>query len=156
MGEPSKHPKSIVLDHCWICGARFVGKGGVEQREDHHIIPCAYGGVDGPTVTLCTTHHSKLHDIAVARKSGRNYQTSLMGEPPQNVKHLLWLANQVVNAELAVRNDPNKAASVTITLNARGKMQVDQLKHVYPKARSREAILLLALEHLYSKHFVTK
>lgn len=145
-----------MLDHCWICGARFVGHGGVEQREDHHVIPCAYGGVDGPTVTLCTTHHSKLHDIAVARKSGRDFQTSLLGETADATKHLLWLANQVYQAEQTMRDDPNKATSVTVTLNAKARQQVDQLKHVYPKARSREAVLLLALEHLHRKHFVTK
>lgn len=154
MGKPSNHPSSIVLDHCWICSAKFTGNGGSAVREDHHVVPRAFGGVDGPTVTLCENHHGKLHRIAVALKAGKPYFENLQHEDIYKVKKLLYLANQVYNAELVMRNDPNKAASVMMTLNARHRGMVDSVKKIYPQAKSREAVFLLALEALYSKHFI--
>lgn len=153
MGEPSKHPKSIVLNHCWICHVRFIGDGGTEPREDHHIIPRAFGGTDGPTVTLCDSHHTKVHRIAEALRYKKTYFQITKGESPDRVNKLVYLAAQIQNAYLALGNDPNKLASVMVALNGKQKLMVDQLKKVYPRAKSREAILLFALESLYSRHF---
>jgi hypothetical protein len=153
MGEPSKHPKSIVLNHCWICQVRFIGDGGTEPREDHHIIPRAFGGTDGPTVTLCDSHHTKVHRIAEALRYKKTYFPITKGESPDRVNKLVYLAVQIQNAYLALGNDPNKLASVMVALNGKQKLMVDQLKKVYPRAKSREAILLFALESLYSRHF---
>lgn len=156
MGTPSKHKASIVLSHCWICQARFLGDGGTEPREDHHMIPRASGGVDGPTVTLCDSHHSKTHALATALKFSKPYFGILRGESTERSKKLLYLANLIHNADLATRNDPNKAATAVLILNARHKNMVDMLKKIYPQAKSREAILLLALEALYTKSFIPK
>lgn len=155
MGQPTKHPQSIALDHCWICKVRFIEAGGTEQCHHHHVIPQAFGGTDGPTVSLCDSHHNKLHRIAVHLKSGKAYFPLLVGEPKENVQGLLYLANAVYNAELATRNDPNKSASAMVTLNARHKAMIDQLKTINPRLRSREAVLLCALESLHSKHFMS-
>jgi hypothetical protein len=58
--------KSIILPHCWIC----QGKDGLN---DHHVIPQAYGGVDGPQVTLCATHHTLIHAVALKVKAIRDH-----------------------------------------------------------------------------------
>lgn len=155
MGTPTKHPQTIVLDHCWICLARFLGDGGTEPREDHHVIPEAYGGRDGPTVTLCDSHHTKLHKIAVALKAKKSAYPLLTGECSTHREKLMYLANQVYNAELQTRNDPNKAASVALTLKAAHKNMVDQLRPIYPAAKSREALILIAIEALHRRHFVS-
>lgn len=154
MGKPSNDPRSIVLNKCWICSALFSYNGGTEQREDHHIIPRAYGGVDGPTVTICDTHHTKTHRIAECLINQKNYFQYIKGEGPDVVKKLLWLASEIHNACLKMRNDPNKATSTVVTLNARHTHMVDALKKVKPKLRSREAQLLSALEAEYARHFV--
>jgi hypothetical protein len=156
MSKPSSHPSSIILDHCWVCQAKFLGSGGTEPKEEHHIIPRAYGGSDGPTVSVCDSHHHKLHDIALKLKSNKPFFEALKGESQEAIKKLLYLANAVYNAELATRNDPNKAASAMLLLNARHKSMIDTLKKIYPQAKSREAILLVALETLHAKHFVAK
>ena len=153
MGQPSKHKASIVLDHCWVCLARFVGDGGTEQREDHHIIPRAYGGTDGPTVTLCDTDHTRAHRIADCIKAEKTFHTYTKGLDSDRVNKLVWLATQIQNAYLALGNDPNKMARAMVALNQRHRLMVDQLKKVYPKAKSREAVLLFALESLHAKHF---
>ena len=53
--------KSIILDHCWACKRR-------DGLHDHHIVPQAYGGVDGPQVTLCGSHHTLIHEVALKPK----------------------------------------------------------------------------------------
>jgi hypothetical protein len=152
MGTPSAHPKSIILDYCWACGARFVSEGGTETRHDHHLVPRAYGGADGPTVTLCTKDHTKLHAIAVSMKANKPYFMQLTGETQQTKQRLMYMANVVYNSELATRNDPNKAAQACVTLNQKHKAMIDRLKQA-TNSRSREAVLLAALEHLYNRKF---
>lgn len=155
MSSATNHPKTILLDYCWICECKFVGFGGTEIRHDHHIVPRAYGGVDGPTVTICDTHHSKTHRLAESlmhNKQKDRYQL-LLGEPAPQVKKLLYLADVIRNAWLATKNDPNKLAQVTLTLNRDQQLMVTKLKAIYPKAKSRNAILDIALQSLYNKHY---
>ena len=80
-------------------------------------MPQAYGGTDGPQVSLCDTHHSKLHRVATAIKGSKPYQNLLVGEPPQAQKKILWMASLVVKADLATVNDENKLAKVTVLLD---------------------------------------
>jgi len=145
--------KSIVLDYCWVCETRFVGSGGSEIKHDHHLVPRAYGGVDGPTVTICDTHHSKTHRIAEALIAKRSHFTYLSGESEDRRKKLLYMANVIYNAWLAFHKDPNKAVSTVLTLDKNQQKMVDALKSIYPKARGRSDIINIALLSLYRKHF---
>lgn len=153
MSQPTDHAKTIALEYCWICGERFVEFGGTAVLEHHHVIPQAFGGTDGPTVSICDSHHTKLHSIAVQMKAAKPYASFLKGETSERAKKVLYLATAVYNAQQVTRNDPNKLASAMVKLNARHKRQLDQLKAVYPNLRSREAVLLHALEFLHSRHF---
>jgi hypothetical protein len=152
----SKHPNTITLPHCWVCGSRFtdVNPPGKENREEHHIIPQAAGGTDGPTVSLCDKHHTALHKIAVHLKSGRPYFVFLQGEPQQAQQKIMWLATQAFNAFEATRNDPNKRAMVLMTLDRKQQVMIEKLRKVYPAAKGREALLDLALTSLYNRHFL--
>lgn len=144
---------SIILEWCWVCNERFQKHGGTAVFNSHHIVPVAYGGVDGPQVTLCTNHHDTLHLIAVAWKASKPHYRYVQNVVPDQVKKLEYLASIVYNAELQSRNDPNKAAAVILHLNAKQKLKIDRLKKVYPSVNSRASVLLLALENLYNKHF---
>lgn len=77
-------------------------------------------------------------------------------ETDEQKKKLYWLATVVHNAFAATKGDPNKKAIATVELNRKQQDMVAQLMGVYPKAKSREAILTLALEALFSKHFSKK
>lgn len=151
MSEPSKHEKTIDLAYCWVCGLRFISAGGSEPVHHHHVVPRAYGGTEGPTVSICTNHHSKLHEIAKRLQYGKPFFDQTKGENQDVIKKLMYLAQTVFNAEQATRNDPNKAAVCTVTLNARHKLMIDKLKTSGMK--SRESILLHALEVLYKRNF---
>ncbi len=151
--QPSKHPDTIFLPHCWICGCKFIDTGGTQMREEHHMVPRAYGGVDGPTVTLCDTHHTKMHRVAECLIHENTHRSILEGEPPEAIKKILYLASVICNAWKFSLNDPNKSASVMVSLDRRHRLMIEALKRIYPKAKSRAAVLNLALEHLYSRHF---
>lgn len=150
--------RSKVLNHCWVCGQRFSDQTppGPATREEHHIIPQAYGGADGPTVSLCSNHHNMLHAVAVALKNRKPYFDLIGGLTTEQQQKVMVLANYVFEAEQATRNDPNKIFLVSLTANRTQIAKMERLKKVFPKARSRQAILLLALEHLYNSTFLEK
>lgn len=145
----------IILDYCWVCEDRFVDSNppGPKIRHNHHIVPQAFGGVDGPQVTLCTDHHNKLHSMARAMTAGKSLFKFVHAEPPEARKKLEWLANVVYSAELTTRGDPNKIASVMVHLDQDQRIKIDALKKIYPKAGSRANVLAIALELLYKRHF---
>lgn len=148
--------ESKVLPHCWVCRVRFtdVVPPGPAQREEHHIVPQAYGGTDGPTVSLCDGHHTVIHKIAVALKNGRPHQAHLGTYDPQQIQKLMWLATVIQEAEAKTRNDPNKRASVVVNMDAETRNQLDALASVYPEARGRAALIKTAIKALYSRHYM--
>lgn len=49
---------SISMDVCWSCNSAL-------PLEVHHVIPRAFGGENGPTVTICTSCHTKAHHLGL-------------------------------------------------------------------------------------------
>lgn len=147
--------KSIYLPHCWVCSARFTDSRppGPANREEHHIVPRQAGGTDGPTVSLCDGHHACLHKIALRLKSKRPYFDLVTEEPDEAKKKLYWLATVVFNAFEATRDDPNKIVMSMMALDRKQQLMIERLRQVYPKVKSREALINLAIESLYRKHF---
>lgn len=154
MSTPSKHHQTISLPHCWVCEAKFVGFGGVEHIEHHHVIPQAYGGADGPTVSLCEKHHQSLHKIAVAMKAEKPHFQFLAGHSPEQQKKLMFLATRVYEAEQLTRNDPNKRAMLVISMDREMTKMINDLKVVLPGVKSRESVVRSALKALWNKHFM--
>ena len=146
----------LFLQHCWVCETRFntADPPGPANEERHHIIPKQAGGTDGPQVSLCENHHAKLHKIALRLKSKKPYFEFLVGESDERKQKLLWLASRVFNAFELTSGDPNKKVAVVLALDAQHQQMIDKLKKLYPSLKSREAILNLALENLYRKHFL--
>lgn len=145
--EPSAHPKTIALDHCWVCATKFIG--GQAMKEEHHMVPRAYGGLHGPTVTLCDTHHTLVHKVAKVYGRHQTLVLHLSDHERTKVDHL---AQIIVNAELKTKGDPNKAAVVTVELSGHQKAMVDKLKQVI-NVNSREAVLHEAISRLFSQYF---
>lgn len=145
--------QTIDIDHCWCCHADFAPKGRA-QKELHHIIPRAYGGSDGPMVSICDTCHTRVHKIATCLYSKQSYFQFLQGLDQESIKRLLYLSTCVVNAKQATENDPNKKVVVVISLTGQEGEKVDQLKKVL-KLSSREQIIKYALASLYKKHFMS-
>ena len=148
------HPHSVILPHCWICEVKFVEAGGTEQRHDHHVFPRAFGGTDGPEVSICDAHHSAVHRMGEALIAGKKqdmYQF-LRGENVECTKKLLYLANRILQIYEIAKNDPNKATTTSFVLVAKHQRMIEALKPVFG-VRSREAVFIRALELAYSRHF---
>lgn len=147
------HKQSIILPHCWVCGAKFVDAGGSAQREDHHVIPRAYGGTDGPEISICDSHHTVAHKIADHLTAGKSVFHLLNNTTQEQRTKLMWLATMISNAEIAMKDDPNKRATVMVTLTGVQQKRIDALKKVHPQFKSRAALIHHALDLLYARSF---
>jgi hypothetical protein len=118
------------------------------------VIPRKAGGTDGPTFSICTVHHDKLHKIEKRLAANKPYYDLLVGETnPEHIRKILWLAVQARNGFAFAEGDPNKKVTTMVSLNRQHQAMIAKLKKLYPKAKSREAILKLGLLSLYARHF---
>lgn len=138
----------MFLDYCWVCELKF---GPSCKKEDHHLIPRAYGGVDGPQVSLCDSHHTALHNIAL-RLYGKKPFTDLLTQKPAQDQKLLYLASVVCNARLATENDPNKKRVEVLSFKGDTFKKLKRLQTLH-KNLSRERLIVLAIDQMYSRHF---
>lgn len=143
--------KSMILDHCWVCDAKFAPNGSA-QEEQHHIVPRAYGGSDGPIVSLCNTCHTRLHKAALCIEAHKPVYQLLNGLNQAQIEKLLYLSSCVVNAKLATKHDPNKRSMVVMHFTNKETEQLDALKKALG-AKSRMAVIKAAIFALYTKHF---
>jgi hypothetical protein len=140
--------RHIRRKQCWVCRRLFNHS---LLHEDHHIIPVAYGGADGPQVRICSDHHTALHTIALRLYNGKPYFELLSPDTSTN-ERLLYLASVAYNARLAVMNDPNKKRVLVLALKGDTWDKLTQLKTVYNKI-GREKLVELAVHQLFGKHF---
>lgn len=117
------------------------------------MVPRAYGGVDGPTVSLCDSHHTALHQIALRLERGKPFNHLLTGDNTQD-KRLLWLATIVVNAHALTTDDPNKPMPITFVANRDTKTRLRALKKIYRQPYG--SLIQYAIQILYSKHFMVE
>lgn len=152
----TNHPMTQVREDCFVCMERFsdVANPGTAIREEHHVIPQAAGGTDGPTVSVCLHHHDLLHKIATRMYRKLDWQDLIVREPVGILQRLAFLAQKAADAQTLTANDPNKRVKVLLSLGAKHKAMLDRLKGTIPgKSQSREAIIIYALERLYQQQF---
>lgn len=137
------------LPHCWVC-TRLFNANLVEER--HHIIPRAYGGEDGPQVSLCSDHHTTLHEIGKRIYSGKPFHDLLTKNAEADAK-LVYLGTIACNARIATENDPNKLQMVVVKLGGPHKAMLKDLKKVYNRA-SNQTLIETAIQALHTKHFI--
>lgn len=146
--------KNIELNHCWVGGSKetFTEYGGKPNllKHVHHIVPRAFGGKDGPTVTLCDSHHNSAHYIALKIEAGKPYHEFLTGDSLQD-KRLLWLASIICNAKAWAKDDPNKPIPITFVAKGATKIKLKRLKAM---TKLKYADLMeLCISNLYNRHF---
>lgn len=140
--------RTIIREQCWVCKRKF---NHALLHEDHHVIPCAYGGADGPQVRICSPHHTALHTIALRLYTGKPYFELLSPDQDTN-QRLLYLASVAYNARIAVLNDPNKKRVLVLPLTGETWGKLTQLRTVYRKL-GREKLAEFAIQQLFNKHF---
>lgn len=137
----------IFLDGCWVCSAKF---GPSLKEERHHLIPRAYGGTDGPQVSLCDSHHTALHNIALRLYSERSF-TDLLTSIPDQDNRLIYLGQVVYKARLLTENDPNKRRVEVVPLTGDTFRKLVKLKTIHKGSRSK--LIELAICQMYARHF---
>lgn len=143
--------KSIILDHCWVCGERFTTAkpAGRANEERHHVLPRAFGGVDGPVVSLCDSCHSKVHKLSY---DPSKIPSLCKGFPPESINKLQYLCGIINKAKSILEQDPNKLLPMTFKITKGEAEKLDKLKKVL-NVKSRAAVYGVALNRLYNQHF---
>lgn len=134
---------------CWCCGTRFANDAGVilSPVNEHHVVPRACGGTNGPTVSLTAEHHDTLHAIATAVLNGKPWQHLCAAFPTASRNRLLYLARVVVDATRNTRNDPNQRFLLTGELPGVTGRRLKQLAHYYGVSQNKAIQILIDLEH---------
>lgn len=86
----------IILPYCWVCKE-------TDGLNNHHCVPRAYGGENGPQVTLCATHHTFIHTVALKKRSFHEGLVHENTTNPEQRQKLLQLINIIVTARAATK-----------------------------------------------------
>lgn len=139
----------VRLDHCWVCGVTLLDSGGDASflRHNHHVIPRAAGGADGPLVSLDSAHHSLLHMVADKMMSGRDWQHLVASLTDSERAKLLYLSTRVVEAFKFVENDPNKRVTIHFSVSRSENEAVKKLGDFHGLSKDRLIRKLLSEEY---------
>lgn len=135
----SQYDSMKNLDHCWVCT-------DTSSLHEHHIIPQAYGGVDGPTVTLCATCHNGVHHVADGREEMKPTSWSIQ----ERLSRGMGLVNAIVHARILASKSTNKRVIVTLELSANEATMLDRIKQA-TGSTSRVSTLKDLLHQTYQR-----
>ena len=147
---------SFNLDRtvCWVCQRKFISCDGDDPAvilNEHHVVPRANGGEDGPTVALCSAHHDLLHEIATQALCFKPFVHMTGNLPEDQSYRVMYLAKVVVDSTRAVKNDPNKRGQCTIVMDG----ATDRMLNALAKAGkcSRTSAVLSLIQKEYNRLF---
>lgn len=143
--------KMSPLPHCWVCKEKFTDSGGTLKRHEHHVIPRAYGGSNGPLCSLCTNHHNILHELATYAISGKqNECRELLSTLDSQIKNrLVSLSVSVVRAYNLTKNDPNKRGKTILSMTGEQYRKASLLKKQYG-LKSLPALFIHLMEQAWT------
>lgn len=136
-GSDTLQMNSITLPYCWICKSP-------NSLHEHHIIPRAYGGSDGPTVTLCATCHNGIHHVADGRSE---MQPLYWSSKDGTIERAYKLVSAICTARTVASKSDNKKSLTTLELSAEETKKLDKLKVIL--GTTSRASTLKALINLY-------
>ena len=132
-------------DICWVCGL-------TTSLEEHHMIPRAYGGQDGPTITLCAGCHSSVHKLADYNAQDVSYAQKLLKTVnKKSLTRLVELAIIIAYSKQATKNDENKTIIFMDRFPASVNKQLKALAKILKK--DQRTIVRLAIAQLYKHYF---
>lgn len=108
-----------LVDRCWVCDRIFPEYGGEDSglvQEFHHPVPRAFGGSNGPVISLCSGHHSNVHDVALRLAADAPSRDIVGHETPSNIARIYHLARIIVRAMETFGTDPNRKVPIHFSL----------------------------------------
>jgi hypothetical protein len=98
--------------------------------QEHHVLPRASGGIDGPTVDLCGTCHQTVHDAAKRMSKGKPADDKLAHLDELARSRAMVLVQSILAALLYGTPDSNVMLSVLLDdplyLRALDKFKLDR------------------------------
>ncbi|MGI8314480.1 HNH endonuclease [Halobacillus mangrovi] len=71
---------------------------------EHHLIPRQYGGVEGPTVLLCSACHRQIHALFTNEELAAFYHTlERLKDHPDVRKYIKWVKKQDPEKRITTR-----------------------------------------------------
>jgi len=76
---------------CPLCERRVAPGAGSR----HHLVPRLKGGKNGPTVLLCSSCHSKIHNVLTEAELARDYNTlEKLRSHPELARFAQWVSGR--------------------------------------------------------------
>jgi hypothetical protein len=128
--------------NCYICGDKY-------GLHTHHIIPRAYGGTNGPTVTLCGGCHTLIHSIAV-HKNKEERNRMMQGHSERQKIKIIELVDIIRRARISSRQF-KRPMTLQLILDAETATMLRQLKRMLG-AKSLSQALFRCIRSSYDKN----
>lgn len=130
---------TIKLPYCWVCK-------NPSSLHEHHVVPQAYGGRDGPTVTLCASCHNGVHHVA----DGRDNMQPSYWVTHETLKKGSALVKIIKDSRVIASKSANKKVQVTLELTAEQAKMLDKLKVMLGES-GRVSTLLTLINQEYQR-----
>lgn len=146
---------SLNVGPCWVCGISVA-------IESHHIIPCAYGGVDGPQINLCAIDHELVHSLSYHLANDEWHDVVVKDERLRRMPKtrllealdvILYLSQRIKNARELTKGDINKGARVMSKLDAQQHKELKALAKYWNI--NQDLALQRAITETYKKYHIT-
>lgn len=161
--KPAKDPldppllATAVLDYCWVCKIKDV------PFDEHHVVPEAYGGEDGPQITLCGSHHTLVHNLGLFQlkqlTSSSEESTieeadskALQALNAQGQQRAVYLANVIASAGFAVVSDVNKTIKYAGVFTAEQNRKLNAIKQSLG-VRSKHTAIVMCINRMHKDLF---
>lgn len=130
--------ETLILPHCWVCDS-------TAYLHQHHIVPCCYGGTNGPTITLCGNCHGGIHDFSnlmpIKQVAALRPAQSIV--PTWEAKHMArvyYLAHAIYLAEQHVLSSSKKWVKVVASLDPETHTKLIALKRLLSCSSQQQVI----------------
>ena len=138
---------------CWVCGPDTQ----LKTKHSHHVVPRAFGGVDGPTVTICTHHHGLIHKVADACWKSKKHHLIIgmllaAGETQESVDYSRYLVEVIIRSRIAHQNDPNKHSGFGMSFDPNTAKMIDEIKSNL-SLRSKQDVIVSAIHSFHHQLF---
>ena len=104
---------------CCVCGTRV-------SLHEHHVVPRAYGGLNGPTVMICAVHHNLIHTAALNKNV--TAREALLADHTEEQKIRLRELILVIRKSRTASKFMRRPMVLQLTLDPEQASQLRQLK----------------------------